>query len=221
MPALAKSGLQDRVDVVGQLLHLRDLRRARPAQDANVVLVAQRIVQRVALQEELEDRLGKARSLGDAIPLRHRARAHIAHDALHRNHLHRPHQRLALVQHADEVRRDAGRGELAHHVRIDLVVGLALLRQLGELHAVEGRHVVAIVHHEVTRVVRRVDRLGLSLVELLARLHRLLPVLTSRARRTPAPGPRCRSSPAHSPTPSPARSWRAPACCSAARGARR
>src|SRR6185436_18909867 len=105
--------------------------------------------------------------------------------------------------------------------RIDLVVGLALLRQLGKLHAVEGRHVVAIVHHEVTRVFRRVDRLGLSLVELLARFHPFLPMPTFRARQTPAPGPRCRSSPAHSPTPLPTRSWRAPACCSAARGARR
>ena len=190
---------QHRVDIVRQRLHLRDLVRRRPAQHADVVLVAQRVVQRVALEEELEDRLGELRALGDAVALRHRARAHVAHDALDGNHLHRLHQRLALVQHADEVRRNARRGELSHHERVDPVVGLALQRKLGELDAVERRHVVAVMHDEIALVVRRVDRLGLPLVQLLPLFHVAL-LRRAPASRSPLPARRCRSSRACSPS---------------------
>ena len=137
-----------------------------------MIVVDERIVQRVALQEEFEDRLGELRSFGDSVALGHRPRADVAHHAFDGKHLHRPDQRFTLVQHADEMRRHPGRGELAHHVRIDLVVGLAFLLELRELHAVERRHVVPIVHHEMTRIVRRVDRLRLALVELLPLFHR-------------------------------------------------
>ena len=220
MPALAKSGRRTPLTVVSELLHLRDFPGVRPSEHSNVILVAKRIVQRVALQEKLEDGLGELQALLDAVALGHRARAHIAHDALDRNHLHRLHQRLALVQEPHEVRRDAGRGEPAHHVGVDLVVRFALLRKLRELDAVERRHVVPVMHDEIAGIVRGKDRLRLPLVELLPRFHSCLP-FTSRASRIPSPGWRCRSMRADSPMPRPARGSRAPACCSAAKGGRR
>ena len=163
--------LQHGVHAMRQRLHLRDLVGGRPLQHADVVVVDERIVQRVALQEEFEDRLRQPRALLDAVALGHRAGADVAHDALDRDHLHRLHQRFALVQQAHEMRADAGGGELAHDERVDPVVRLALAVELRELHAVERRHVVAVMHDEPVRIVGRVDGLRLAAVELLPLFH--------------------------------------------------
>ena len=55
---IGEQRLQHRVDAMRQVLHLRDLGDARPTQHADVVVVDQRIVQRVAFEKEFEDRLG-------------------------------------------------------------------------------------------------------------------------------------------------------------------
>jgi hypothetical protein len=73
------------------------------------------------------------------------------------------------------MRRKAGRGELSHQIRVDLVVGLALLRKLRDLDAVERRHVVAVMHDEVMRIVGCIDGLRFSLVELLPPFHGFSP----------------------------------------------
>ena len=72
------------------------------------------------------------------------------------------------------MRRHAGGGELAHHVRVDPVVGLALLRELRELDPVERRDVVAIMHDEPMRIVGRVHGLGFAAIEFLPFFHAAL-----------------------------------------------
>ena len=74
------------VDAVGKCLHLRDLTNRRPSQHSGVVVVAQGVVQGVALQKDLEDRLAQLRTFGNAIARGHRPRADIAHDAFDGNH---------------------------------------------------------------------------------------------------------------------------------------
>ena len=163
--------LEHGVHSMRERLHLLDLRARRPSEHADVIVVDQGIVQRVALQEEFENRLRQPRALLDAIALGHRAGADVAHDALDRNHLHRAHQRFALVQYADEMRWNAGGGELAHDVGIELVVGLALAFQLGELRPVERRHVVSIMHDEHVGIVGGIHGLGLAAIQFLPLFH--------------------------------------------------
>ena len=223
---LREQRLQHRVDPMRERLHLRDLVRRRPPQHADVVVVDERIVQRVALQEELEDRLGQSRALLDAVALGHRARADVAHDALDRDHLHRLDQRLALVQQRDEMRADPRGGELAHHVRVDPVVRLALAFELRELDAVERRHVVAVVHDEPVRIVGRVHGLRLAAIQLLPLFHACAPG-RSRSRYIVAPAEAVGlvgdADPVGRAAERAARAPRAPcpACCSAATDARR
>ena len=99
MPALAKSGFSTPLTLCVIALHLAISFGARPAEHADVIVVAQRIVQRVALRKNSKIGSASLRAFLDAVALGHRARAHVAHDALDRDHLHRLHQRLALVQH--------------------------------------------------------------------------------------------------------------------------
>ena len=159
---------------MGQSLHFRDLVGTGPAKHPDVIIVDQWIVQRVALVEEFEDRFRQPSAFGNAVALGHRAGAHVAHHALHRDHLHRPHQRFALVQQADKVRGNGSRGELAHDESVDLVVGLPLLRQLRDLGTVEGAGVVAKMHDEQIGIVGSIDRLRLAAVELLPFFHGFL-----------------------------------------------
>ena len=128
--------------------HLGDLARVCPAQHTNVIVVDQRIVQCVALIEELEDRLGQARTFGDAITLGHRSCADISNDAFDGNHFQRDDQRIALVEQSHEMGRDVRLGELAHNVGIDPIVGLAFLCELGNLRAVECARVVPEMHDQ-------------------------------------------------------------------------
>src|SRR5205823_3630791 len=117
------------------------------------------------------DRLPEPGTLGDAVAFGHRAGAHVAHDALDRDHLQRLDQRIVGVEHADEMRAHAGVGKLAHDERVDPVVGLAFLLELRDLYAIERAGVVAEMHHQKIGIVGGIDGLRLAAIELLSLFH--------------------------------------------------
>ena len=69
------------------------------------------------------------------------------------------------------MRRHAGSRKLTHDEGVELVVGLALSFELGELCPIERRYIVAVMHDQNLRIVGCVHRLGLAVIELLPFFH--------------------------------------------------
>ncbi len=98
---------QEVVDADGQRHDVVDLLRRRPAEGGDVLFRHHRVVERVVLVVELDDRARQLRALLEAEARRERAGGDVAHHHLERDDLDLADELLAHVQPADEMRRHA------------------------------------------------------------------------------------------------------------------
>ena len=131
-----------------------------------------RVVERVVLIVELDDRAGQLRALFDAEALGQGAGRDIAHDDFERDDFHFADELLPHVQPADEVgrarrccsdfeRRYSGDPVVEHALPVDHLV---LLR-------VEGRGVVLEVLNQSAGLGALIENLGLAFVDAAAAIH--------------------------------------------------
>src|SRR6185295_10908139 len=99
---------EHRVHLERELDHAVDLRLGRHPEHAHVPIVDHGIVERVALVEELDDRLGKRLPFLEPEALRETPRDDVADDHLDGHDRQAPHQHVAVVEATHEVRRHAG-----------------------------------------------------------------------------------------------------------------
>ena len=171
MPTPRNSAGQEVVDADGQRHDVVDLLRARPAERRDVLLRHHRVVERVVLVVELDDRARQLRAFLDAEPRRQRARRDVAHDDLERNDLDFLDQLLAHVQPADEMRRHADVVEVLEDVFRDAVVQDALAVDHLMLLGVERGRIVLEVLDQRAGLGTFIQDLGLALVDAAAAVH--------------------------------------------------
>ena len=147
-----------------------------------------RVVERVVLVVELDDRARQLRAFLDAEALGQRAGGDVAHDHLERDDLDLADELLAHVQPADEVRRHADVVEVLEDVLGDPVVQHALAVDHLVLLGVEGGGVVLEVLDQRAGLGALVEDLGLAFVDATAAVHWDLPGLEKvHVRRPSAP----------------------------------
>ena len=117
---------QEVVDTNGERHDVVDLLRRRPAEGGDVLFRHHRVVERIGLVIELDDRARQHRALFEAEPLGERTGGDVAHDDLERNDLDFTDQLLAHVEPADEVSRNAHLVEMGEDVFGNAVVEHAL-----------------------------------------------------------------------------------------------
>ena len=146
----------------------RDLGDRRPAEHADVIVVDEWIVQRVALQEEFENRLRQLRALGDAVALGHRSGADVAAPRIRPGSSSSPSPAIRA--------RSSSRTKcVATPAAASFSITYALIRlfvspfrsSLASFTPSNAGDVVAVMHDEERRIVGRVDRFRFSPVELL------------------------------------------------------
>ena len=134
-----------------------------------------RIVERVVLVVELDDRARQHGAFLDAEALGQRAGGDIAHDHFERDDLDFADQLLAHVEPADEVRRDAHPVEMGEDVLGDAVVEHALAVDDLVLLLVEGGGVVLEELDERAGLGSLEEDLGLAFVDAPATVHGHIP----------------------------------------------
>ena len=130
-----------------------------------------RVVERVGLVVELDDRARQHRAFLDPQPLRQRAGGDVADHHLERNDLDFLDQLLAHVEPADEMGRDTHPVEMGEDVLRDAVVEHALAVHHLVLLLVEGGRVVLEELDQRTRLRAFVKDLGLAFVDSAASVH--------------------------------------------------
>src|SRR5712692_3007987 len=168
---------QEVIDADGERHDVVDLLRRRPAEGGDVLLRYHRIVERIVLVVELDDRAGQLRPLLDAEARRQRARRDVAHDHFERDDLHLADQLLAHVESADEVGWNPDVVEVLEYVFGDAVVEDALAFDHLMLLRIEGGRVVLEVLNQRTGLGALVEDLRLALIDAAAAAHRNVPWL--------------------------------------------
>ena len=150
---------------------LVDLLRRGPAERRDVLLRDHRIVQRVVLVVELDDRARQRLAFLQAEARRQRAGGDVAHDHLERDDLDLADQLLAHVEAPHEVRRHADLAELREDVLGDAVVEHALAFDQRVLLVVERGGVILEMLDESAGLRTFVKHLGLALVDATPLVH--------------------------------------------------
>ena len=166
---------QEVVDADGQRHDVVDLLRRRPAERGDVLLRHHRIVERVVLVVELDDRARQLRAFLDAEPLRQRAGGDVAHHDFERNDLDLANQLLAHVEPLDEVGRHADVVEMLEDVFRDPVVEDALALDHLMLLRVERGRVVLEMLNKRARLRSFIKNLRLAFIDAATAAHRDIP----------------------------------------------
>jgi len=136
-----------------------------------VLLGDHRIVERVVLVIELDDRARQLRALLHAQTLGQRAGSDIAHDDFERNDLDLADQLFAHVEPANEMRRHADRIQVLKHIFGNAIVEDALAVDDLVFLGVEGGRVVLEMLDEGSRLGALVQHFGLAFVYAAAAVH--------------------------------------------------
>ena len=147
----------------------------RPAEGGDVLLRYHRVVERIVLVVELDDRARQLGSFLDAESLRQRAGRDIAHHHFERNDLDLANQLLAHVEPADEMRRHSNVVEVLEDVFRDAIVEHALAFDHLVLFRVEGGRVVLEVLDQCSGLRSLIEDLGLAFVDAATAAHRRVP----------------------------------------------
>src|SRR6185437_11911214 len=159
------------VDPDGKAHDVVELGGRGPAERGDVLFRDHRVVERVVLVVELDDRTRQLRAGFEPEALHQRAGGDVAHHHLERDDLDFLDQLLAHVDTADEMRRDAELVELAENVFGDAVVQDALAVDDVVLGAVAGGGVVFEILNKSARLRTLVKVFRLALVNLPPAVH--------------------------------------------------
>ena len=147
----------------------------RPAEGGDVLFRHHRVVERVVLVVELDDRARQLRALLDAEPRRQRAGGDVAHHDFERDDLHLADQLLAHVEPPDEMGRNPDFVEVLEYVFGDPVVENAFTFDHFVFLGVEGGRVVLEVLNQRSRFRAFIEDLRLAFVNAAAATHRDIP----------------------------------------------
>ena len=139
-----------------------------------------RVLERIVLVVELDDRARQLRAFLDAEALGQRAGGDVAHHHFERDDLDFADQLLAHVHPADEMGRDADRVEMVEDELGDPVVQDPLAIDNLMLLGVEGSCIILEVLDERTRFRALIEDLALALVNAPAAVHRHVPCLRKK-----------------------------------------
>src|SRR5579872_7164196 len=148
-----------------------DLLRRRPAERGDVLFGDHRIVQRVVLVVEFDDRAGQLRALLDAEPRRQRAGGDIPDHDLQRNDLHLADQLLAHIEPADEMGRNADIVEILKEILRNSVIQNAFPIDDLMLLRVKGGGVVLEMLDQRSRLGALIEDLGLAFINAATAVH--------------------------------------------------
>ena len=136
-----------------------------------MVLVDHRVAQLIVLVAVFQHGLLELRAFGQTEALGQRTGGDIAHNDFQRHDVNLLHQRLAVGNFFNVMRRDAVFLQHLHQEIRHAVVDDALAHNRALLEAVERGCVVLVVHQHNVRIVRRKNLLRLAFIELFELLH--------------------------------------------------
>ena len=163
------------VDPDGERHDVVDLLRRGPAEGGDVLFGHHRVVERIILVIEFDDRARQLRAFLDPELLRQGAGGDIAHDDLERNNLDLTDQLLAHVEPADEMGRHPNIVEMLEYVLRDTIIEDPLALDNLVLFRIEGGRVVLEMLDQRSGLGSFVKDLGLAFVNATAAAHRSVP----------------------------------------------
>ena len=162
---------QGLVDLAGQRGDLGEILASAYVEGHQVIVVDERIVQIIVLQEVLKHRLLERQSFLHAQTGAEVAGGHVAQHDLQREHVHLAYQLAGVVHSLDEMAVDAALLEQVEDDGGDEVVQAALAGEVFLLFTIASGGGVLVFDPQNLWIVGCVQLLGLALVELFQLLH--------------------------------------------------